>query len=820
MTHRPTRKMKLTRPTTRSRALITGVPLATVILGTAPVLAQENAGVLEEIVVTAQKREENLQNVPVSITALGTTKLEELHIDNYADYAAFLPSLAYQNGGQAGGPGFSRSFMRGVASGETANHSGPSPSVGTYLDEQPITMISGALDIHIYDIARVEALAGPQGTLYGASSEAGTLRIITNKPDPTGFKAGYDLSVNTLEKGGQGYVGEGFVNLPISSNSAIRLVGWYEKEAGFIDNVHGTVTYPSSGITIDNSALVKKDYNDGKNYGARAQLKIDLNENWTVTPSVMGQKADYNGSYGYRTDTPFQITRFHPESSTDKWWQAALTVEGHFSNFNLVYAGAYLKRDDETRSDYVDYTYFYDCCYSPTYHVGNYVWDNSGALINPTQFIHGKDGYKMWSQELRISSGADQRFRYVAGLFYSRQEHDITQDYLIANLAGPDADPGVDSLWVTGWPDTWWLTRQERIDQDYAAFGEVSYDITDKLTGTVGIRFFKAKGSLEGFYGFGLTNFWGGSGEKRCFPGVPGILGAPCKTLDKDVDHSGNTPKANLTYHFTEDALVYATYSEGFRPGGINRVGNLPPYDPDYLYNYEVGWKTTWAGNRLRFNGALFVEDWQDFQYSFLGPNSVTQIVNAGNAQIKGIEVELNWAATANLSLSLGAAYMDAALTKPYCGTLDANGNDANPCVDADGNPAPVKAPDGQQLPVTPKFKGNLVARYTFNVGSLDAFVQGAGAYIGDRWADLRTAQRDVLGQVPAYTIANFSAGFGNDSYSVELFINNAFDEEGQTDRWAQCDALICGLQGTPLNGRYVTPTAPRTVGIKFGQKF
>ena len=139
--------------------------------------------------------------------------------------------------------------MRGVASGETANHSGPSPSVGTYLDEQPITMISGALDIHIYDIARVEALAGPQGTLYGASSQAGTLRIITNKPDPSEFKAGYDLQFHTLQHGEEGYVGEGFVNLPISSNSAIRLVGWYEKEAGYIDNVPGTVTYPSSGRT-------------------------------------------------------------------------------------------------------------------------------------------------------------------------------------------------------------------------------------------------------------------------------------------------------------------------------------------------------------------------------------------------------------------------------------------------------------------------------------------------------------------------------------------------------------------------------------------
>ncbi len=183
--------------------MATAVPLASAISailgGTSPVFAQESGGVLEQITVTAQKREENLQNVPLSVTALGSAKLEELHIDNYADYAAFLPSLSTQNGGQAGGSGFARSFMRGVASGETANHSGPSPSVGTYLDEQPITTISGALDIHVYDIARVEALAGPQGTLYGASSQSGTLRIITNKPDPTGFKAGYDLQINSLD---------------------------------------------------------------------------------------------------------------------------------------------------------------------------------------------------------------------------------------------------------------------------------------------------------------------------------------------------------------------------------------------------------------------------------------------------------------------------------------------------------------------------------------------------------------------------------------------------------------------------------------------
>src|SRR5262249_37605694 len=149
--------------------------------------------------------------------------------------------------------GFSRPFMRGIASGETANHTGSSPSVGTYLDEQPVTTISGALDIHLYDIARVEALAGPQGTLYGASSQSGTIRIITNKPDPSGFEAGYDVQGHTVAHGDAGYIAEGFANFPLSDNAALRVVGWYQKDPGYIDNIPGTITYPTSGVTKSNA---------------------------------------------------------------------------------------------------------------------------------------------------------------------------------------------------------------------------------------------------------------------------------------------------------------------------------------------------------------------------------------------------------------------------------------------------------------------------------------------------------------------------------------------------------------------------------------
>ena len=501
MTRSRNRKMKRARFAVPRRAVATGIPLASAISailgGTSPVFAQDQeSGVLEQVVVTAQKREENLQNVPLSIQVIGGEKLQELHVNGFDDYVKYLPSVSYQTLG----PGGARVFMRGVSSGDNGNHSGPLPSVGQYLDEQPVTTIQGALDIHMYDIARVEVLAGPQGTLYGASSQSGTIRVITNKPDATEFKAGYDLTYNTHNPGDPGYTGEGFMNVPLGDSAAIRLVGWYEKDGGYISNVAGERTFPTSGITVNNAAFVKNDYNDVETYGGRAALRIDLNDSWTITPAVMGQEQKSNGLFAYDPSIgDLKVAHYFPESAKDRWWQAALTVEGRISNFNLVYAGAYLKRDFFSESDYSDYSFFYDhFTYEGAYYYGSYFVDNAGDLIDWGQYIQGKDRFTKQSHELRLSSPQDQRFRFVAGLFYQHQTHDIEQRYKINNFADVNE--------VTGWPDTLWLTEQVRIDRDYALFGEVSFDFTEKLTGTAGIRFFKAKNSLEGFFGFGFNN--------------------------------------------------------------------------------------------------------------------------------------------------------------------------------------------------------------------------------------------------------------------------------------------------------------------------
>src|SRR5271165_841727 len=250
MTHRRTnlrhQPLNAAHPGDFNRNLLRRLPLASaisvILAGGAVQAATEEGNTLEEVVVTAQKVTENLQNVPISIESIGTQKIEQLNITNLDDYVQYLPGVTTVKGlGQGGnGVGTTHVYMRGVVSGQDGNHSASQPSVGTYFDEQPVTTIDGTIDIHVYDIARVEVLEGPQGTLYGASSEAGTVRIITNKPDPTKFEAGYDVSGQFIYNGGQGSTVEGYVNIPINPQLAVRLVGWDEHDPGYINNVAGT----------------------------------------------------------------------------------------------------------------------------------------------------------------------------------------------------------------------------------------------------------------------------------------------------------------------------------------------------------------------------------------------------------------------------------------------------------------------------------------------------------------------------------------------------------------------------------------------------
>jgi iron complex outermembrane receptor protein len=789
----------------------------------------DRKAVLDTVTVTAQKRTENLQTVPISIQVLGTQRLTEMNISDFDDYAKLLPSLSYTQGEG----GNSTPYFRGVVSGGDGNHSGSSPSVGVYLDEQPVTTIGGALGIHIYDIERVEALAGPQGTLYGASSQSGTLRIITNKPDVSGFAAGYALEANTVTDGGNGYVGEGFINLPVSDTAAIRLVAWNQSDAGWIDNVPGERTFPTSGITMNNADRVEKNYNDSTSTGARGALKLDLNENWSVLASVMSQKEKANGSFAFDPVVgKREISRYYPESLDDKFTQAALTVTGKLGNFDLVYSFANLSRDINSESDYNDYGFWYDVVSG----YGAYAIDNNYDYVNPSQYILGKDKYKKRNHELRISSPQDERFRFIGGFFMQDQSHDIQQRYKIDDFA--------DFYDVKGWEDTIWLTKQDRRDSEQAIFGEASFDFTDKLTATAGFRYFEHDNDLKGFFGFsrgfasqskkppserygeaGCAVLYGTDDSKW----VP-FNGAPCKQFDKTTSENGTLGKFNLTYKIDDKRMIYGTWSEGYRPGGINRRAILPPYLSDYLTNWELGWKTSWMDNRLTFNGAVFRQEWKDFQFSILGANGLTEIKNANQAKIDGLEMDVNFAATYNLSITGGMAFYDAKLTDSYCGWVnDTTGDPETVCPpgtlnpDGDAVDGP-EAPKGTRLPVTAKFKSNLTARYTFDWKDFEPFIQGSIVHESKRSSDLRIVERDILGDLPPYTVFDLSTGIRKDNWTLNLYVKNLFDKNAEFNRFTMCAESVCGAAGYDTqypNGQvYTVASRPRTIGLRFSQEF
>ncbi len=773
---------------------LTGSVIATTAMS--PAAAQNSPAVLEEIVVTAQKRTENLQDVPISVQVLSNTQLEQLNINGFADYIEFLPTVSYTSNG----PGVGVLYMRGIASGGDGNHSGSMPSVGVYLDEQPVTTINNILDVHIYDIARIETLAGPQGTLYGQGSQAGTLRIITNKPVMEEFQSSYDIGVNSVKDGDLGYTLEGMVNVPLGERMALRLVAWHEDDAGYIDNVPGTITYAASGITIDNAALVEDNFNTVETTGARALLKIDLDENWSVTPGLQYQQQESHGIWQHDPEDlgDLKVQRFFADGADEDWLQATLTVDGQLSeSIDFVYALSNLDRDVDSQYDYVGYAEYLEDLYAG-YGYTCYQYDALGGCADPSQFVRGDERFTRLSHEVRLQSQGDTRFRWVLGYFAQKQVHDFDLQWIL-----PDINPA-NSVIQNG--TTVWQTKQIRTDRDDAYFGEVTYDFTDQLSATAGVRYFNTDNRLYGFNGFighctGVFDATGDFVEDR----TNGVVQYPCfdtRILDDSTSDQGNTIKGTVNYQFNDDILVYATYSEGFRSGGVNRarVPGIPKYKPDFVNNHEIGWKTTLANGRVRFNGAAYLLDWENFQFGFLdfAVSNLTIISNVGQARTVGTEFDLTWLATDDFTVSLAASYNKAELEQPYW----RNDQDR---IDGD----PPRAPTGTEMPFVPEWQATAIGRYQFDVGGRPAYAQAALAYTGGVWSDLDVSQRVTQ---DAYTLLNLSTGIDTDNWSVDLFIDNVTDERAQISR-------IVPSYPTSIDTRTVT-NRPLSVGIRFGQKF
>jgi iron complex outermembrane receptor protein len=257
-----------------------------------------------------------------------------------------------------------------------------------------------------------------------------------------------------------------------------------------------------------------------------------------------------------------------------------------------------------------------------------------------------------------------------------------------------------------------------------------------------------------------------------------------------------------LRWKASDDAMLYLTWSEGYRPGGINRNPFAGDYISDFLTNYEFGWKTAWLNNRLQFNGALFLQQWDDFQIAFQGANGITQVANGPSAEVSGLETQLQWLASDALMISATASFYSSELKSDYA------------IFNAAGQVTSINAPKGTSLPITPEFKGNVVARYSFTMGDYDAHVQGSVSHSGKAPARLSLADNAIIGDIPANTMADLSAGVSKDNYTVEVFVQNLTNEDSALYKTAQCVESVCGVQP------YGVRPQPRTVGLKFTQKF
>ena len=745
--------------------------------------AQESANqglVIEEIVVTASKREENMQDVPIAMVALDSNALREQAIGSFEDYALTLSNVAWKSFHH---PGSATMIMRGVADGGDGNVSGSTPSVCLYMDEQPVTAIAANLDVHIYDVNRIEALAGPQGTLFGASCQSGSLRIITNQPDPSEFSGGIDVGGFGTDGGDTSYSVEGFVNIPLSDNAALRLVGWSISEGGWIDNVAGSRDYfltrwdaaytpidgspccvfgqpggsqpqpPARIATISNDSLVKDDFNELDKIGLRAALGIDLNDNWTVTAAVLYQDLETEGTWdhdNFNFSEDYKIQRFHPDSSNDEFTQYSLTLEGEFGNHSLVYAGSFLDRETNYVSDYSAYG-------SYIYWVEYYACDGTATATDCTsvdEFSTRDNEYERSTHELRLLSLSDGSLHYTVGVFFQQNEHKYLQKWIQPDMAPSAAVQGPET-------DLYFRTDQVRDLDQVAVFGELTFDFTDTLSGTIGARWFDEEASLKGVVG------WGDSG--------PPFDSNLENFVDSKISTSDTIFKVNLSWSMSDDALLYFTWSEGYRPGGVNREPALPPsaltWVPDFVDNYEIGWKTTLADGRVRLNGAAYFMEWENIQYTVYNSSlsfCCGNVYNLSTAEIKGVEADITFLATDALTLSASLSFNDAETTGDFI--LPTAG-------------LTLSVPKGTPLPNVPDFKGNVLARYNFSIGDFGAYAQISYSYTGSSTSEIT---RDDRGRYPfdqnmwpqdSYGIGNIRAGIDKESWGVDVFVNNFTDE-------------------------------------------
>lgn len=794
-----------------SRSVIAACGAGTMAAAAPAALAQQSQ--LEEIIVTATKRSEGVQNVPISISVLGGQQLEDLNITDLEDYVQMLPNVSYVSLG----PGSANVYIRGISSGGESGI-GANPSVAVYLDEQPVTAVGSYLNPHIYDVQRIEVLAGPQGTTFGANAQSGAMRIITNQPDPNGFEASFSIDGNQPKSGDIGYLLEGMVNFPINDRAAVRLVGYVKEDAGYIDNIFGTHTFSNANIragldpadpnyanllaiaadqTYDNAAIVEENFNTATTVGGRAALRVDLNDNWTATAGVMFQNLETNGVWDHDpTLGDLVVFRLLPDWSNDDWTQLSLKVEGEIAGGTLTATFADLDRDLSSSTEYSLYNDYYVSYGFVQPYYSCYV-SYFGACGDPRGTITSDGGWESQNFEIRYASDPEKRFRWLVGGFYSEVENFNDGDWHVFGLAN------IPGSFVEA-PDIYWTTNFRRPYEETAFFGEASFDFTDQLTGSASVRSFDYEARLDGFSG---TVWWPCGGWDPGHPSNNYGEGG-CSASERLTDGGDEVFRVSLNYAVNDDVMVYTTWGEGYRPGSLNRMcetraisglggqgqSNIGcAFNSDFLTSTEIGFKSTFNEGRTRVNVAAFWQEWEDFQFSRLDTSisPLTLTFNVGNAESNGLEGDFTTLLADNWTLSGAFSWIySAELTSDYA----RNGVD-------------VDAPAGTPLPRIPEWKWNLSTRYAWDN---DWYAQGSFVYTGDSFntlfegGSLATARRTQQ----AYQVLNVAVGLDRQDWSAELYIRNLADERG--DVW---------INAVTFDSR-VMINRPRTVGLVYRRNF
>jgi len=784
------------------------------LVGTGVALAQQTAGGLEEIIVTAQKRSESIQEVPLSITALSSDVLEQRSVQSFADYGNRIPNLGFANTGD--GIGTSRTIsIRGI-SGDGVT--------GFYLDETPLP---DSIDPRIVDIDRIEVLRGPQGTLYGARSMGGTVRLLTKQPDTTAVSGRVHLGISdTSNASDQNYFADGAINVPLGESVAVRAVGFYEKDAGYFErkfcespaDVASDTCFPndSGGApigTVDNVAEIET-------YGGAVALKWQATDALAITPRFMYQKAEYNGlpladifvgggPAGYPAPpAPFTLPELTPrsfeqrrffdiaEGGFDRWTLGTLGITYDTGIGQIVSSTSYFDRRVEETEDQTDFIY-------ANFLAVSLITGLPGTAL-PGQITEIKD-YQRFVQEIRFASDLDGPLQFVVGGFYSDTHGRIpfAAKYPASVIPGFAAASGFDLVTDENGvplflnpdnPDEIFGSDYKTTVEEPAVFGELSYQFTDRLKATVGLRWYEIKTTAGGYQ------------EGFAFGGARGV--DPDRTTKED----GVNPKVQVDYKLTPDHMVYAMAAKGFRPGGLVPAVPLSPalgcdvalaqigvtpeqarkYDSDSLWNYELGAKTSWLENRLTVNAAVFYIDWKDIQQNVLLQCGFQFRANAGAAESKGFELEAHARVAEGLDLSVGVGYQDAKITES-------------------GATIPQLQP-GDRVYQVPDWTGNASLYYSHPLGASMEFNAGLDyAYVGDSVSANNTPFTPRVR--PSYDLLDARIGVGWDRFDVALVGKNLTDEHAN---FGDNRSIAAETPGRP---RLVT-NQPRTIGLEFSAEF